>query len=498
VALVLCSALVAPPSAIAAQRVVPPPSRGALTPGTFAITNVNLVPMTSETVVRDGAVLVRDGRIVAAGPAGRVAIPPGTRRVDGRGGFLIPGLADMHTHLYSDDDRVPDSAGPAELGVILANGITVARLMIGTPEHLVLRQDIEAGRIAGPQLWVASPQFTGEPADNARVMTTPEQAAPAVREVAAAGYDFIKLTLKITPAVYDAITAEAKRAGIRVVGHVEPEVGIPRALAAGQQIEHLDAYFEGALADHAPMRISLTQGGVFQAKNWESMDWIDEQKLTELAQATARAGVWSDPTLVVFNKAFSLGQTDEEIRGRPDWNLIPPHVRSLYMNARTRYWRADVTPERRRRYAEVRNSLVRQIVQAGGKVMAGSDSPEWLMAYGFALHRELEAFVQAGLTPFQALTAATRNPAEFLGATAEWGTIEPGKRADFVLLAANPFADIRNTRRIESVVIGGRWLDKAELQQMIDAGSRAINGAAPPGSDQPAARLTQKAKPTPA
>ena len=133
--------------------------RGALAPGVLAIANVNAIPMTRDTVIRDGTVLVRDGRIVAVGR--NVTIPTGARRIDGRGKYLIPGLADMHTHLYSDDDAVPDTAAAAELGVMVANGVTTARLMIGTPQHLVLRRAVAAGDIVGPQLWVASPHLVG-------------------------------------------------------------------------------------------------------------------------------------------------------------------------------------------------------------------------------------------------------------------------------------------------------------------------------------------------
>lgn len=122
---------------------------------------------------------------------------------------------------------------------------------------------------------------------------------------------------------------------------------------------------------------------------------------------------------------------------------------------------------------------MKAIADSGGKILAGSDTPEWLQAYGWGLHRELLALVQAGLTPYQALVAATRNPAEFLNQTNEWGTIEAGKRADFVLLTANPLADIRNTGKIEAVGVGGKVLTRAELDLMIERGSRAINGKAP-------------------
>lgn len=448
------------------------PSRTALTPGAFAITGVTVIPMTGDTTLRDATVVVRDGRIAEIGAARNVQVPSGARQVDGRGKYLIPGLADMHTHLYSDGD-IPDSVARYEVGVMVANGVTATRFMMGTREHFTLRREIEAGRVTGPQLWLASPQFTGKEDVNSRVVTSPEDARRAVKEMADLGYDFIKLTLFITPPVYDAIVDEAKRQRIPVVGHVDPEVGVARALQAGQQIEHLDNYLESVLADSAPMKLSVSDRGLFRPKYWESLDWIDGRKVERIAGETARSGTFTCPTLTVFKKAFALGQTEEEIRSRPDWSIMPPELRKLYLGAREKYWSQAASEERRMRYVEVRDRLVKTISDSGGKIMAGSDTPEWFFGYGWTIHRELESLVAAGLTPYQALAAGTRNPAEFLRASKEWGTIERGKRADFLLLEANPLEDIRNTTRIEAVSVGGRWLDRAERERMIaDAATR--------------------------
>ena len=451
------------------------PSRSALVPGVFAITDVTVIPMTGDTTLRGTTVVVRDGRIAEIGATRNVKLPSGARRVDGRGKYLIPGLADMHTHLYSDGD-IPDSVGRYELGVMVANGVTAARLMIGTPEHFTLRREVEAGRIAGPQLWIASPQFTGKEDVNSRVVTTPEDARTAVKEMADKGYDFIKLTLFITPAVYDAIVDEAKRHRIPVVGHVDPEVGVARALAARQQIEHLDNYLESVLADNAPMKESVSDRGLFRPKYWESLDYIDDTKVERIAGETARSGTFTCPTLTVFKKAFALGQSDEEIRSRPDWNLMPPEDRKLYLGAREKYWAQAASEPRRMRYVEVRNRLVKAIADSGGKIMTGSDTPEWFFGYGWTIHREIESLVAAGLTPYQALAAATRNPAEFLRASKEWGTIEKGKRADLLLLEGNPLEDIRNTARIEAVSVGGRWLDRSERERMIGEAAKRLGG----------------------
>lgn len=462
-----------------AQRLPPGESRGALTRGLYAFTNVNLIPMTTEGVVAGATVVVRDGRIAAVGPSGAVPIPPGAIGIDGTGKYLIPGLADMHTHLYSDG-AIPDSAAPAELGVMVANGITAARLMAGTPEQIALRDRVRRGDVTGPQLWLASPMFSSRADQNVRLISSPSDARVAVGEATDAGYDFIKLTFGIVGPVYDTLVHEAQRRGIPVVGHVEPELGLRRAIAAGQQLEHLDAFLEGALADSAPMRVSLTQFGVYQPRNWLSLNHLDETRLTELAQLAARENIWIGPTLEVFNRAFSTPLSDAELHALPDWNMIPPSIRAPYVRSRDRYWAQPVSREERARLAAIRNRIVQRFVAAGGKVLAGSDTPDLLMAYGFSLHRELVALVHAGLTPWQALASATTHPAEYLGATREWGTIEVGKRADLVLLLGNPLDRIENTRRIDRVMLGGRLFDAEQLRAMIRAGSAAIDGIAPP------------------
>ncbi len=229
---------------------------------------------------------------------------------------------------------------------------------------------------------------------------------------------------------------------------------------------------ESILADDSPIKTSVSDRGVGRPENWKSIDYVDEKKLKEIARATAQARVWTCPTLTLFKKAFALGQSDEEIRARPDWNLQPPQHRDLYLAAHQRYWKNPPSEERRQKYIRIRNQIVKEIFDAGGKILAGSDTPEWFLGYGFTLHRELETLVDAGLTPHQALAAATSNVAEFLQASKEFGSIEPGKRADLVLLSANPLTDIRNTTKIEAVCIGGKWLEKSDLDQMIRAASR--------------------------
>jgi cytosine/adenosine deaminase-related metal-dependent hydrolase len=459
---------------LGAQPVSRALGRGALTPGTWAITGATVITMRGDSVIRDATLLVRDGRIAGVGRRAEVRVPRDARVIDGRGRYVIPGLADMHAHLYADE-WVPDSIAPYELGVMVAHGVTTARLMIGTPTHLALRASVQAGQTVGPQLWVASPQLSGDSAVNTWLVRTPDAARRAVRDARTTGYDFIKLTTNITPDVFDAVVVTAGEERLKVTGHVDPRVGVARALAAHQQIEHFDNYMESVLADSAPTRTSVSDVGAYRVANWATLDHVDMKKVDAIAGATARAGVAVTPTLAFFRLWFATPATDDEVRARPDYAHIPATMRTGYERARARYWQNPPSSARRQRYIEVRNRLVRAVIDSGGTILAGSDGPGGLMGYGWGLHRELEMLVAAGLTPHQALHTATRAPAAWLGAEAEWGSITTGKRADLVLLDANPLEDIKNTSAIRGVAIGGRWIDADARVLMLENARRRLN-----------------------
>ena len=189
---------------------------------TIAFTNVNVIPMDKERVLENQTVLVRDGIIVEIGRS--VKIPKDATRVDGSGKYLIPGLVDMHTHLLSDGDDYPDSIAEDELKVMVANGVTTIRLMIGTPEQLILRTKSAQGEIIAPTIYSASPHLTGKEQGNNFVVNTPDEARAAVRKSKAAGYDFIKITTFIKAEVYEAAIDEAAKLNIKVVGHADSRV----------------------------------------------------------------------------------------------------------------------------------------------------------------------------------------------------------------------------------------------------------------------------------
>ncbi|HEX8000779.1 MAG TPA: amidohydrolase family protein [Pyrinomonadaceae bacterium] len=435
---------------------------------TTVFVGVNVIPMDRERVLLNQTVVVRDGVIAEIGDAKKVKIPEGAQRIEGTGKFLIPGLADMHVHLFSDDE-FPDTLAGDEFKIMLANGVTTIRLMTGTPEQLVWREKAARGEILAPTIYAASPQFTGKKSTNAYVVTNGEDAREAVRKAKRDGYDYLKITTNLKPEVYEAIFDEAAKQKIPVIGHADSRsVGLDRALKARQQIEHLDSYLEALLPENSPIKGSVSDIYLYQPKNWESLDVLDETKIPSIAQATVRANPYSTPTLHLFKSTFGIGRSEESIKAQPDIRFYPQKIIDLWLGVNKRYQAQMASPERRAKYVAIRNKIVKAIHDAGGKILAGSDTPEWLLLYGYTLHRELRALNEAGLSNYATLAAATRNPAEFFGTIKKTGTIEKGKRADLLLLEANPLEDIAHTERRAGVMLRGRWFTQSELNKWLD------------------------------
>ena len=435
---------------------------------TVAFVNVNVVPMDSHRLLTHRTVIVRNGVIAEIDLARRTKIPEGAQRIDGTGKFLIPGLTDMHVHLFTDDE-FPDELAEDELKIMVAHGVTTIRLMTGTPEQLMLRRKSANGEIVAPTIYAASPQFTGRKSTNAHVVTTEAEARVAVIKSKQDGYDFIKVTTYLKPEVYEAIVDEARKQNIRVVGHADSRyVGLERALKARQQIEHLDSYFEALLPESAPVKGSVSDIYLYNPKNWASIDYLDESKIPEIARATVKANPFVVPTLHLFKFTFGKGRTEESFLAQPDIRFYPKKTIDLWMGVSKRYLATAAPIEKREKYIAIRNKIVKAIYDAGGHVMAGSDTPEWLMLYGYTLHLELVDLRDAGLTNYAALESATRNPALFFGTLDKTGTIEKGKRADLVLLEANPLIDVANTQRRAGVMTNGRYYSQSEMNNWLD------------------------------
>src|SRR5687767_7695413 len=444
---------------------------------TVAFTNVNVIPMDRERVLANQTVVVRNGIIAEIGDVKKVKVPKDAVRIDGTSKYLIPGLVDMHTHLLSDGDEFPDSIAEDELRVMVANGVTTVRFMIGTPELLELRSRSATGEIEAPTIFVASPHLTGREQGNNFVVNTPEEARDAVRKSKAAGYDFIKVTTFIKPEVYEAAVDEAAKQNIRVVGHADSRfVGVERAWKAKQQIEHLDGYMELLLRDDAPMKGSVSDLYIYNPENWKSFDYIDESKIPEAARKTVASNPYVNPTHHFMKNSFGRLRTEEEIRKQPDFRFYPAKVQQQWLDFYKKNRFINTVPlEKRAHWVKLREKLIKAIYGAGGRIMTGSDTPEFLWLYGFGMHHELKALKDAGLSNYAVLEAATKNPSMFLGTIAKVGTIEKGKQADLMLLNANPLDDISATENRAGVMLKGKWHRQQELNHWLDESAQAIS-----------------------
>jgi hypothetical protein len=447
-------------------------------PAPFAITSVTVLTMTSDRPIRNATVVVRDGRISAVGPAGSTPVPADARRIDGRGMFLMPGLVDMHAHLFADE-YAPESAATAELGLYLALGTTSARLRSAG------RNISSSARACAREPW-SGPAFGCRRrscrATRARIRCwcgTPPRPAPRCGPPTCPGYDFIKLTTNITPEVYDAVMAESRATGMRVTGHVDPRVGAPRAIAAGQQIEHLDNYMETVLADSAPTRKSVSDVGAYRAANWNSLAYVDMQKLEALAGATARAGLYVTPTIGSSPPGSRPSTPTPRCRRAP--TILPAGGDEGPVGAITDLLLEEPAHCRAARAVhrdqEPHGARDRRFGRPGD---GGFGRPGGLMSYGWMMHRELQAFVAAGLTPYQALRAATVVPATWLGVSAELGTIEVGKRADLLLLVRQSPHEHRQHHVDRRGVGGWQLVRHRAIAEMKEAARVAINAPLPP------------------
>jgi imidazolonepropionase-like amidohydrolase len=404
---------------------------------TVVFVNVTVVPMDRDGVIADQTVIVRGGVIAEVGPAARVRVPGGALRVDGRGKYLMPGLAEMHGHL-------PNPNAGAEitetvLFLYVANGVTVVRGMQGNTAHLDLKRRVAAGELLGPRLWVPGPALGGNSAP------TPDSARRLVEAQHAAGFDHVKIQEGLSRDAYDTIVATAKRVGIQFAGHVPNAVGVYRVLEAGQaSIDHLDNYVE-------------TVGGP---------DSADDRRIGDVVTATCRAGAWTVPTLALWE--VFLGTEDATTLGaRPELRYVPPQWRATWAQQVGQMRQNNANVAAGAATIALRRRILKAIQDAGCPIAFGTDSPQLFSVPGFSIHREMAAMTAAGLTPQQILTSGTRNVARYYGAEREFGTVTVGRRADLLLLEANPLNDVANVARRAGVMVNGRWLPEAEIQARL-------------------------------
>ncbi len=415
--------------------------------GTVAFVNANVLPMDRDTVLAGQTVLIRDGIIQQVGPSSRVRVPAGTTRNDARRKYLMPGLADMHVHMVG-----PRQLQEELLKMYVVTGVTTILNMRGAPEHLAMRADIRAGRVFGPDMYTVGRYV------NAPFFVTPDSVEEEVVAQKRAGYDFIKMHGELSREAYARLNAVGKREGIRIIGHAPRTLGIDVVFAERQY----------ALA-HAEEFLYDTTGS--------SRDATLPQfaaRIPELARKTAAADVWLMPNLTAYHIIGLMAKDLSAILARPEMKYLPAVARVGWgpeNNVYTRRFGPDRAPGILARHALLQK-LTRAFDSAGVKLLVGTDGFNTGVVPGWSAHDELQELVDAGLSPYHALRAATANASAFLGASPCIGQVRAGCVADLLLLDANPLSSIANTRRIAGVMVRGRWLSRQELDRVLESMGR--------------------------
>jgi imidazolonepropionase-like amidohydrolase len=434
----------------------------------IVITHATVInPGTSSVQANRTAVITGD-HITSVSDTANFHSPKNARVIDGTGQYLIPGLWDMHVH-SAFGDWFPGGRDII-LPLFIANGVTGVRDMGGdAPVLLEWRKEATDGQIIGPRMIISGPMLDGYlPNGKLRfpssiAITTPASAVAAVDWLKTQGVDFIKVQSVISHDAYLAAAAEAHKQGLPIVGHVPDKVRIKEVVKAGQKsIEHLMGIFEGCSTEED--KFIKGEGNLKLLLTTQ-----DQQRCQSLTNLLAQNQTWQVPTLAWQRGGTFLDQRD--LKHQPLDKYVPVYWRDVTWRRFTDEMMPDLLrdPLALRQEYFMRNlQMVGALHHAGVPFMAGTDTaPGVYIMPGFSLHDELANFVEAGFTPMESLQTATSNPAKFLGVEASFGSVEPGKIADLVLLSANPLENIRNTQKINVVIAHGRLFDRAALDQIL-------------------------------
>ena len=445
-----------------------------------AFVDVTVIPMDREQTLPHQTVVVAGGRITQVASVASVKVPRGALKIDGKGRFLMPGLADMHVHFMlpafagkspsseSSDPSLqtrPTSASTdyarqnhARALLYVANGLTTVRNMWGDPVIDALAKEIDSGSVLGPHIYSVGPLTDGNPPiwQGSRIVETRDQAEAAVRSDKQAGYIAIKVYNRLSKDAYEAIISAARRQGLPVVGHVPIAVGLTEAIEARQDsIEHLSGFWQALQPDDSAGQ---------KKSSSELLEQADLKKLPPLVQAIKTADIWNCPTLALHLAPRTDAPWLEEEK------LVPPDV----LEPSNRMYDGSKSAKDSPKGHALDVAIVGALHRGGAHLLLGTDAVKAGTLPGFSLHEELAYFVAAGMTPYEAIRAGTSDAAIFLHQENEFGTVATGRRADLLLVEANPLEDVKNVSKRAGVMVHGHWLTEEELQQRL-AALRASN-----------------------
>ena len=430
---------------------------------TTSITHVTVIDVVTGKKLPDQTVVLQGDRILSVFASDPGAPAPQGRVIDAHGGFLIPGLWDMHVHVQDLED----------LPLYIANGVTGVRMMFGARDNRELRAKLATAPVS-PEIVIGSAIVDGDPPvwPGSIVVHRPEDARRAVDDIKASGADFVKIYNGIPRDAYFALVDEAHKQNISFVGHLPYQVRASEASDAGQRsIEHLDGIAIACSKKEQSLIKELQPGHYLEKMRLvvEAIRSFDGAQCQALLAQFKKNNTWQVPTLTV-HRGFGW-MNDSRFTSDPRLAYMSGDVRHRWQpenDFRFRRWSPQEF-ELHRGLFDADKQIVGLMFRAGVPLLAGTDAMNPYCLPGFSLHDELALLVESGLTPLAALQSATLRPAEFFARTEEFGVVAPGKRADLVLLAADPLADIHNTTQIQAVWHQGKYFDRAALDALLAA-----------------------------
>ncbi len=432
-------------------------------PSGLTIVHATVVDTISGKLLRDQTVTVQGNRITGVAHSTKVDEKAAGTVVDAKGQYLIPGLWDMHTHVYFDS--TVNDGSDIVLPLFVVNGVTGIRDM-GSSLDLILaaRARITAHQLLGPRMVVSGPMLDGPTSQYkaAIAITTPESGREAVDMLKSRGVDFIKVQSGVPHDAYFAIAEEARKVALPLEGHVPDAIRAREAIDAGQStFEHLIGVFEASSPDEDKYLTGNKTPGQF-------LQTYDPAREHKIIQQIVEGRVWQCPTLYWERGQWLVDVID--FTKDPDLAYAPQSwVTKLWPHSQAAILKTlDTDPVViRQRFVDHELDIVRKMHKAGVPFLAGTDTPAGVdVIPGISLHLELQRFVAAGFSNLEALRTATLYPAKFLGRLNDFGSVATGHIADLVLLEANPLESIAFTRRISGVVLDGRYYSSSELDGM--------------------------------
>jgi imidazolonepropionase-like amidohydrolase len=404
--------------------------------------------MKDSSILTGQTVITKDDRIIQIGNKASIKVPANCITINGAGKYLVPGLCDMHIHLpYNPTDT---AAIPGMLKLFIANGVTTVLNLLGMPLHLQVREKVNKGLLDGPTVYTSG-FYINEP-----FVKTPRQVDSAVMAQKKDGVDVLKFHSPLSAEAYHQLMVSAKREKMLVVGHLPRNLGLEAALKEGQPvIAHVEEYvYAYILFDRPP-------------KSFEEVDSL----VNSLVKKTKESGTTVMTTLTSYRNIVGQVTNIDSVLNLSSMRYAPPEIFESFKPGKNIYTKAPFNKKSVGDYESVYRLMVMiigRLNKAGVKLVFGTDCPVSAQVPGFSVYDEIRNLTEAGLSPYRILKAATINAAVMLKKEKEFGTIEKGKRADMVLIDANPFVNIENIKNRSGVMVRGHWNSRKELENMLN------------------------------